>query len=174
MSNVVSKRKKVVLGAALALLILGLICSATLSALERGPFVCNNGCLVQAPLIDANTAQFLDSVLAPVDRLPMAMYVTGTTYIICNATHCATYRQTFSGEYVGSDRVAIEGGGGGSTPPSGGGGGTSYWGVVGYEAVYREAQTCTPSGCSTQMVLVGYQACYGWIQGPGRPTTKER
>lgn len=101
-----------------AVLLLGM--ATYIYAFERGPFVCNNGCTVQSPLIDAATAAYLDSILAPVDRVPMAMYASGTTYIICNTTHCTTYRQTFSGEYAGDDRKQIE-----PTPPPTGNGGCS-------------------------------------------------
>lgn len=96
--------------------------AATIAALERGPYVCNNGCSVQSPLIDAKTAAYLDSVLAPIDRAPFAMYLSGTTYMICNATHCTTYHQTFDGKYIGEGRTPIQGGGGGGSGAGGSGG----------------------------------------------------
>lgn len=133
-----------------------------LQAFERGPFVCNNGCLVQTPLIDAKTRAFLDSQLAPVDMLPLSMYASGTTYIICNPFFCATYRQTFSGDYAGSDRVPIEGGAGGGGGPGGacgpGPGGSE---IIGYVPIYGTATVTTPTGSTSQTVITGYAPVYG-------------
>lgn len=110
-------RAWIILGGAVALT-LGISC---LYAFERGPFICNNGCLVQSPVIDARTQQYLDSILAPIDRVPMAMYATGTTYMICNTAYCTTYRQSFDGRYVGDARTKIEGRPSGPRPGTGGG-----------------------------------------------------
>lgn len=118
------------------LLVAGLTCSI-LYAWERSPIHCNNGCLVQSPVIDPLTKQFLESALAPIDGwVPMWMFATGTSYRVCNATHCADYRQTFEGKYVTDARIPIDprpgpapgnGGGGGGLAP---GGGPGWSGVV--------------------------------------------
>lgn len=116
-------------------LLLATTCSI-LYALERGPIHCDNGCLVQAPFIDSLTQQFLESRRAPVDDLPLWMFATGTSYMVCNATHCATYRQTFSGQYITDKRVPINppisppGGNGGGYGVIPGGGGSGWTGAV--------------------------------------------
>lgn len=95
------------------------------AAYDRGPFICDNGCLVRAPTIDPRTSEFLDSQLAPIDRAPMAMWASGSTYIICNATHCTNYKMTFSGDIIGENFRAVEdssnGAGGGAAGGRGGG-----------------------------------------------------
>lgn len=97
---------------------------------------------MQTPTLDAKTAAYLDGILAPIDKVPMAMYVSGTTYLICNSTHCATYRMTFSGEYVGSDRTAIDPPPNGREPNLGGGDGSSGGGQI-CEIVTKSGQACS-------------------------------
>ncbi|MCI1066840.1 hypothetical protein [Stenotrophomonas geniculata] len=106
-----------------------------LHAFERGPLYCNSGCPIQAPVIDAKTKDFLEKEMAPIDGwVPMWMFLTGTTYMVCNSTHCATYRQTFSGEYITDERIPItssvgrEGGGVGSGSGHGSGQGVGRGG----------------------------------------------
>lgn len=107
-SNHASKRRRRRIALVVTVLVAGLTCSY-LYAWERGPIYCNNGCLVQAPVIDPLTRQFLENQLAPIDGwVPLWMYATGTTYMVCNGTHCATYRQTFSGEYITDERIPID------------------------------------------------------------------
>lgn len=96
------------------MLVLGLVCGG-LCAFERGPIFCNNGCEIAVPAIDPMTRVFLQSHLAPVEHAPFWMYLTGTTYMVCNSTHCATYRQSFDGLFVADERVE-------RTPPSNAGG----------------------------------------------------
>lgn len=119
-----SQRKKTV--AVISILSLLLVFSY-LHAFERGPLYCKSGCPIQAPVIDAKTKEFLESELAPIDGwVPLWMFLTGTTYMVCNSTHCATYRQTFSGEYITDERIPITssvGSGGGGGGDGGGGGG---------------------------------------------------
>lgn|GEM_PF-1511126 len=138
-----------------AVLAVGLTCSY-LYAWERGPIYCDNGCLVQAPVIDPLTRQFLENQLAPIDDwVPLWMYATGTTYMVCNDTHCATYHQTFSGEYITDERVPIDpvpspapgGGSGGIVFPGGGdtgGTGTVTVGPISYPPI--EMEPCALGG----------------------------
>lgn len=114
-SNSCGKRVQVKWMVALLLLGgVGLSCSLVY-AFSRGPIHCSDGCLVQSPFIDTKTQEFLIANLAIVDGwVPMWMYLTNTTYLVCNATHCTTYTQNFNGEYIGSDRRPI------SPPPAGG------------------------------------------------------
>lgn len=105
-----SKKRRVLLAA--LLMAGGFLVAISVVAFENGPFVCTNNCLVQSPLVDVKTKQFIDQKLTPIDNwVPLWAYGTGATYIICNSTHCTTYHQTFSGEWVGENRTAIEGGG---------------------------------------------------------------
>lgn len=116
-------------------LVLMLFC-AGIQAFDRGPLHCAS-CGLGAPDIDANTKGFLESKLVAVDGyVPFWMYLTKTTYTICNATHCATYYQTFDGDYMTKGKVPRDqpGGGGlgsGSGNPGGGGqGGGNGGGAV--------------------------------------------
>lgn len=114
--------------AVLLLLAVGVTCSA-LQAFERGPIFCNNGCGIESPAIDERTKAFLESHRAPVDYVPLWMFATGTTYLVCNQTHCASYRQTIEGNYITDQRVERQPSGGGEGSPwAGGGGGGGYGG----------------------------------------------
>lgn len=73
----------------------------------RGPYVCDTDCGVASPLPDIATVQHIKNSRGLIDRLPIFAWASGTTYLICNATHCATYRQTFSGRYVTDRRTPI-------------------------------------------------------------------
>lgn len=125
-------------------LIVGLgLCSAGIKAFNRGPLYCNS-CWLGLPDIDQGTKDFLESQLAIVDEyVPLWMNLTNTTYTICNATHCATYFQTFDGKYMSNKKVprdqppegsdsggAWSGGtvGGGGYGGGGGAGGGGSWG----------------------------------------------
>lgn len=135
--------------AAMALLTATAVGCSMLYAFNRGPIVCDNNCEVRSPIIDSATQEFLERNLAPIDGwVPMWMYATGTSYMICNATYCATYVQNFNGHYVTEKRVPIDpspggigsgngnpgggsGGGGGGSGGGGGGGGGSGTVTVG-------------------------------------------
>lgn len=99
-----------------------LLASVVVYGVERGPFICNSGCLVRTPVIDDKTKAFIENEMAPIDRLPLAMWAIGSKYIVCNSTHCTTYTMSFNGRFIGGERKPIEG-----NPPltggSGGGGG---------------------------------------------------
>lgn len=128
--------------AAIAVLTATALACSMLYAFDRGPIVCDNNCEVRSPIIDSATQEFLERNLAPIDGwVPMWMYATSTSYMVCNATHCATYVQTFDGRYVTDKRVPIvpspggigsgngnpgggSGGGGGGSGGGGGGGGS--------------------------------------------------
>jgi hypothetical protein len=140
MMNVAGKRSGSWKTRVFATIVIALVLATTCSILyawERGPIHCDNGCLVQAPYIDPLTQQFLESMRAPVDDVPFWMFATGTSYMVCNATHCATYRQTFEGKYITDERVPINpppsppgGNGGGYGVLPGGGGGSGWTGAV--------------------------------------------
>ncbi len=128
------------------------LCSAGIKAFNRGPLYCDS-CWLGVPDIDQGTKDFLQAQLAIVDGyVPFWMYLTNTTYTICNATHCATYHQTFDGKYMTEKKVPRDqppgegspwaggdgggggyggGGGGGGSGGSGGGSGTVTVGAPG-------------------------------------------
>ena len=110
-------RRLLIIAIALSLLLTSIV----VYGLERGPFICNSGCLVRTPVIDDKTKAFIENEMAPIDRLPLAMWAIGSKYIVCNSTHCTTYTMTFNGRLVGGDRKPIEG----NPPPRGGAGGGS-------------------------------------------------
>jgi hypothetical protein len=136
--------------AVIAVLTTAALACSMLYAFNRGPIVCDNNCEVRSPIIDSATQEFLEKNLAIIDGwIPMWMYATGTSYMICNATHCATYVQNLNGHYVTDRRMPIDpppggigsgngnpgggsgGGGGGSGGGGGGGGGGSGTVTVG-------------------------------------------
>lgn len=113
----------------------GLALAVSTLAFERGPFICDNGCNVASPVPDALTLQYIKDSRAPIDYVPMFAWATGTTYQICNASHCTTYHENFEANWVGEGRIPREGGlpipidegvgggghGGGGGLPGGGG-----------------------------------------------------
>lgn len=137
------------ISAAIAVLTATAMVCSMLYAFNRGPLVCDNNCEVRSPIIDSATQEFLERNLAIIDNwIPMWMYATGTSYMICNATHCATYVQNLNGQYVTEKRMPIDppaggigsgngnpgggsGGGGGGSGGGGGGGGGSGTVTVG-------------------------------------------
>jgi len=113
--------------AVIAVLTTAALACSMLYAFNRGPIVCDNNCEVRSPIIDSATQEFLEKNLAIIDGwIPMWMYATGTSYMICNATHCATYVQNLNGHYVTDRRMPIDpppgGIGSGNGNPGGGGG----------------------------------------------------
>lgn len=113
--------------AVIAVLTATALACSMLYAFNRGPIVCDNNCEVRSPIIDSATQEFLEKNLAIIDGwIPMWMYATGTSYMICNATHCATYVQNLNGHYVTDRRMPIDpppgGIGSGNGNPGGGGG----------------------------------------------------
>jgi len=60
---------------------------------------------------------------APIDYVPLFAWATGTTYMICNGTHCTVYHENFESNWVGGERIQREGSGGGIGGIGGGGGG---------------------------------------------------
>lgn len=115
-----------------ALLILlvcaGLALAASTLAFERGPYFCST-CHVASPVPDAETLQTLKASRAPIDYVPLFAWATGTTYQICNSTHCTVYHENFEGNWVGEGQTAREGVlpdpiyiGGGAVDVGGGGG----------------------------------------------------
>ncbi len=131
-----------------ALLILlvgaGLALAASTLAFERGPYFCTT-CHVASPVPDAETLQTLKDSRAPVDYVPLFAWATGTTYQICNSTHCTVYHENFEGNWVGEGQTVREGvlpdpisvgggavdvgGGGGDWSTIGGGGGDPFSGT---------------------------------------------
>ena len=119
---------------------------------------------------DAGTLAYLytmDNYNYVYDSHPLGVFFKkpGDVYIICDGTRCVTYTRTNSDDFLGGAITAQQSGSGG-----GGGGGTFGTVIVGVRPVYRTTQTCTPSGCTTQQILVGYE----FIYGPGTITTRER
>lgn len=86
-----------------------LLASAVIYGYERGPLICNGGCLVRTPVIDSKTQKFLENEMAIIDRVPMIMWATGSQYLVCNSTHCTTYTMSFNGSFIGGERKRIEG-----------------------------------------------------------------
>lgn len=120
----ISRRKAI-----LILVVAGAITfAASTLAFERGPYFCTD-CHVASPVPDARTLEVLKDSRAPVDYVPFFAWATGTTYQICNATHCTVYHENFESNWVGEGQTPREGvlpqpideGGGGGM---GGGGGT--------------------------------------------------
>lgn len=121
----VSRRKAITV----LLLAAGLALAVSTLAFERGPYICDNGCNVASPVPDALTVEYIKDSRAPIDYVPLFAWATGTTYQVCNASHCTTYHENFEGNWVGEGRQAREGGlpipidegGGGGVPIIGGG-----------------------------------------------------
>lgn len=95
----------------------GLAVVVSALAFERGPYICTNGCGVASPVPDALTLQFIKDSRAPVDYVPLFAWASGTTYQICNGSHCTVYHENFESNWIGEGRVQREG-----VPPSSGGG----------------------------------------------------
>ena len=126
-----------------ALLILamtvGLAFAASTLAFERGPYFCSD-CHVASPVPDARTLEVLKDSRAPIDYLPLFAWASGTTYQICNSTHCTVYHENFESNWVGEGQTRREGvlpdpidegGGGGAGGGIGDGGGTGGGGGSG-------------------------------------------
>lgn len=104
--------------------------AASTFAFERGPFFCND-CHVASPVPDARTLEVIKDSRAPIDYVPLFAWATGTTYQICNATHCTVYHENFESNWVGEGQTPREGvmpepideGGGGGGGDMGGWGG---------------------------------------------------
>lgn len=150
----------------------GLTCSI-LYAFERGPIHCNNGCLVQSPVIDTLTREFLESTLAPVDGwVPLWMYATGTIYKVCNATHCTDYRQNFEGKYVADARMPIDPPPGSAPGNGGGGGGLLPGGGPGWSGVVEIGPISKPPGGvgfppGTDLVPCKFSGAVRWVPRGG-------
>ncbi|WP_155760648.1 hypothetical protein [Stenotrophomonas maltophilia] len=93
---------------------------------------------MESPVPDTKTLETIKDSRAPIDYVPYFAWATGTTYKICNATHCTVYHENFSANWIGEGRLPREGilpvpidegtGGGGVSGDFGGmGGGSSWW-----------------------------------------------
>jgi uncharacterized membrane protein YgcG len=82
--------------------------AASTFAFERGPYFCSD-CHVASPVPDARTLEVIKDSRAPIDYVPLFAWATGTTYQICNSTHCTVYHENFEGNWVGEGQVAREG-----------------------------------------------------------------
>ncbi len=157
----IPRRKAILILVATAALAL----AASTLAFERGPYFCND-CHVASPVPDARTLEVIKDSRAPIDYVPLFAWATGTTYQICNATHCTVYHENFESNWVGEGQTPregvmpepiYEGGGGGMEDggPGGGFGGDQCSVVPG-----------TSTGCSTvngvslcQTIDTGYVDC---------------
>lgn len=131
-----------------------------------GPYMCITSCTIGTPSPDPSTLAYINSIdAAYVAADPEYGRVVGDDFIICNALFCATYRRTAGlFQFLGMNRVPQYNYGGGGGNGGGGPGGSQgglNWGIVGYTAIYKTVQTCTPQGCQSQSVLIGYEPVYG-------------
>lgn len=149
------------------LLVLALLASSAALAKYVGRFYCGTSCQVGAGLAGGDTFNFIHSVVnrsvsSWVDSNGNPNQVT-----ICNGTKCSLYTYVkLSGQFIaeGYYYSSWTGAGGGGDGGAGGIGGGSCGidaGIVGYRAVYASTQSCTPTGCRTEQVLVGYEPIYG-------------
>jgi uncharacterized membrane protein YgcG len=86
----------------------GLAFAVSTLAFERGPYFCTD-CAVASPVPDAKTLEVLKNSRAPVDYVPLFAWATGTTYQICNSTHCTVYHENFESNWVGEGQTPREG-----------------------------------------------------------------
>lgn len=119
----VSRKKAVII----VILATGIAVAASTLAFERGPYFCES-CSVASPVPDASTLELIKDSRAPVDYVPLFAWASGTTYQICNSTHCTTYHENFEGNWVGEGRITREGDPGGGGGGDFGGGGGGHWG----------------------------------------------
>jgi uncharacterized membrane protein YgcG len=135
----------------------GLALAASTLAFERGPYLCTD-CAVASPVPDARTLETLKRSRAPIDYVPLFAWATGTTYQICNPTHCTVYHENFEGNWVGEGQTVRQGelpqpidegdggGGGGGGMGDGGGPGVGGGGFGGGECSVHPR---TGNACST-------------------------
>lgn len=86
----------------------GLALAANTLEFDRGPVMCSE-CRIETPVPDAATRGAILAARTMIERLPMFPWATDTTYLICNATHCAKYHQNFERNWVSEDRQERQG-----------------------------------------------------------------
>lgn len=152
----------------------GLALAASTLAFERGPYLCTD-CAVASPVPDARTLETLKRSRAPIDYVPLFAWATGTTYQICNPTHCTVYHENFEGNWVGEGQTVRQGelpqpidegdgaGSGGGMGDGGGSGGGPGGGFGGDECsvVPKTGNACTSANGIThcQTIDSSYVDC---------------
>ncbi len=121
-----------------------------------GPFVCQD-CTLRTPAPDAGSRAYIDYTDNWLNDGPNYTRLTGDKFVVCNATHCATYTRTASGDYMGSPAVPQDmgtGSGGDGNDGGGAAGGNggmdtpgSNWG--------NEPPTCGRTHCSGTVTVGG-------------------
>lgn len=86
----------------------GLAVAASTLAFERGPYFCTD-CRVESPVPDGKTLEIIKDSRAPIDYVPLFAWATGTTYQICNPTHCTVYHENSESNWVGEGQTPREG-----------------------------------------------------------------
>ncbi|HVJ38024.1 MAG TPA: hypothetical protein VM687_09530 [Stenotrophomonas sp.] len=100
MNVVKSNRKCIVPLVLVAVLATG--STYALMAFNRGTYYCDH-CMLQTPDADSGTAEFIRKIRAPISKVPLFDFVTGSKYTVCNPMYCATYEEQFNGTYLASD-----------------------------------------------------------------------
>ncbi len=160
-----------------SILVAGLCASGFAIAKWVGQYYCGPSCTFDTPLLSGDGYMFIRSDVNPDVNSWMDSNNNPNTVTLCNGSTCALYRyvalsgqwlliskyfSTWSGTPIRPDENGGAGGGGmcGGAPF----GNTQMgWGVTGYKPVYRTASVSTPSGTSSQQVLVGYEPTYGMM-----------
>lgn len=96
--NVVRSNKRCLLLLVL-LAVSGLGITYGLMALERGIYYCGH-CVLRTPDADPATTEFIKKIRAPISRLPLLDFATGSRYTVCNPMYCATYEQLFDNSFL--------------------------------------------------------------------------
>lgn len=98
-------RRKAIL---ILVLTAALVLAASTFAFERGPYFCDD-CHVESPVPDVRTLEVIKDSRAPIDYVPLFAWTTGTTYQICNRTHCTVYHENFESNWVGEGQTPRDG-----------------------------------------------------------------
>ncbi|HEY9254148.1 MAG TPA: hypothetical protein VIP30_06395 [Stenotrophomonas sp.] len=100
MNVVKSNRKCIVLLVLVAVLATGT--TYALMAFNRGTYYCDH-CVLQTPDADSGTTAFIRKVRAPISKIPLFDFATGSKYTVCNPMYCATYEEQFNGTYLANE-----------------------------------------------------------------------
>lgn len=158
------KKYALLFGSILLFMVAGTASAAT----SAGRFYCGPSCTFDDSFAYGDTYTFIwTTVNAKVQKWTDS---DGAPKIvtICNGSQCAIFKYVLgSGQHVktGYFYSTWTGSPPPPAPPGGGGGGGSTWGVVGYTPVYVNATVCTGGGCHSEMMLIGFDAIYGWKPG---------